>query len=143
MTREEMDRLVEEHFAMEVRADIDGILATFTDDIEQDLVGVPSGLAHGKAAARVHYEALTRDLLATDVTPLHRYYGENVLVDEVIWETRAVGRPFGIDGQGRPVSVRLLHVFEFRDGRIARENVWLDWVAFAAQLGTLPVAALA
>ena len=138
MTPREMDRLVEEHFAMEARADIDGILAACTDDIEHDDVGVPGGSVRGKAAARAHYEMLTRDLQATGVTPRHRYYGENFLVDEAIWEAQAVGRPFGIEGRGRPISVRLLHIFEFRDGLIARENVWLDWAAFAAQLGGLP-----
>src|SRR5438477_7012870 len=120
MKREEMDRLVEEHFAMEARADIDGILATCTDDIEHDDVGVPGGPVQGKAAARVHYAALTRELQSTDFIPRHRYYGEDVLVDEVLWEARAIGRPFGIDGQDRPISVRLLHVFAFREGLIAR-----------------------
>jgi ketosteroid isomerase-like protein len=143
MTREEMDRVVEQHFAMEARADIDGILTTFTDDIEHDVVGVPGGPLRGKEAARTFYEALTRELPATDAIPRHRYYGDNVLVDEVLWEARADGHPFGIDGQGRPVQVRLLHVFAFRGGLIARENLWLDWAAFAAQLGSLPVAALA
>ena len=88
-------------------------------------------------------QTLTRELPATDAIPRHRYYGDDVLVDEVLWEARAEGQPFGIDGRGRLVSVRLLHVFAFRDGLIARENLWLDWAAFAAQLGALPVAALA
>jgi ketosteroid isomerase-like protein len=143
MTREEMDRVVEQHFAMEARADIDGILATFTDDIEHDVVGVPGGPLRGKAAARTFYEVLTRELPATDAIPRHRYHGDNVMIDEVLWEARADGHPFGIDGRGRPVSVRLLHVFAFRDELIARENLWLDWAAFAAQLGALPTVALA
>ncbi len=143
MTPEEMGRVVEEHFAIEARADIEGILATFTDDIEHDVVGMPGGPLRGKTAARAFYAALTRELPATDAIPRHRYYGDNLLVDEVVWEARAVGRPFGIEGEGRPVSVRLLHLFVFRDGRIARENLWLDWAAFAAQLGALPAAALA
>lgn len=143
MTPEQMDQVVEEHFAMEARADIDGILATFTDDIEHDVVGMPGGPLRGKAAARAFYQALTRELPATDAVPRHRYYGDNVLVDEVTWEAKAVGRPFGIEGGGRPVRVRMLHVFVFRDGLIARENLWLDWVAFAAQLGALPSAAIA
>ena len=46
-------------------------------------------------------------------------FNEDVLVDEVLWEARAIGRPFGIDGQDRPISVRLLHVFAFREGLIA------------------------
>ncbi len=28
----------------------------------------------------------------------------------------------------------MLHVFEFRDGKISRENVWLDGGAVVAQL---------
>jgi ketosteroid isomerase-like protein len=139
MTRKEMRRLVERRFAMEARSDIDGILATCTDDIEHDAVGVPGGPVRGKVAVRARFEALTQDLQSTDLIPLHRYYGENVVVDEVLWEARAVGRPFGIDGQGRLFRVRLARVFAFRDHLIARENVWLDWVAFAAQLGALPV----
>jgi ketosteroid isomerase-like protein len=142
MTREEMDRVVEEHFAMEACANIEGILATFTDDVEHDLVGMPGGPLHGKPAAGAFYAALTRELPATDVVPRHRYYGDDVLIDEVVWEARADGRPFGVDGRGRPLSVRLLHVFVFRDGLIARENLWLDWAAFAAQLGALPLTAL-
>jgi hypothetical protein len=30
--------------------------------------------------------------------------------------------------------MRVLHIFEFRDGRISRENVWLDAGAAIAQL---------
>ena len=138
LTRKDMDRLINEHFEMEAKADIDGILATFTDDIEHDVVGMPGGPLRGKAAARAFYEVLTRELPATDAIPRHRYYGDNLLVDEVVWEARAVGTPFGIEGKNRPVSVRLLHVFTFRDGLIARENLWLDWAAFAQQLGSLP-----
>lgn len=127
---------------MEARADVEGIVATFTDDIEHDVVGLPGGAVHGKDAARAFYAALVCNLPATDAIPRHRYYGEDCAVDEVVWEAQAVGRPFGVEGRGRPLSVRLLHVFVFRDGRIARENIWLDWAAFAAQLGALPAAAM-
>ncbi len=133
MTREEMDRVIEEHFAMEARADLAGILATFTDDIEHDVVGMPGGPVRGKAAVRAFYEALTRDLPATDAIPRQRYYGDNVVIDEVIWEARAVGRPFGIAGQGRPVSVRLLHVFAFRDGLIAEHDDSFSFHAWSRQ----------
>ena len=53
-------------------------------------------------------------------------------------ETRigtAPGRPFGIEGRGRPLEFRLLHVIEFDDrGDIRRENVWVDLAAVIAQL---------
>jgi predicted ester cyclase len=44
------------------------------------------------------------------------------------------GEFLGIPGHGRSISFRMLHVFEFADGRISRENVWLDGGAIAAQL---------
>jgi predicted ester cyclase len=47
-----------------------------------------------------------------------------------------VGEFMGIPGHGRRISIRVLHVFEFRDGRISRENVWLDAAAAIAQLTT-------
>ena len=40
----------------------------------------------------------------------------------------------GIPGNGRSITFRTLHVFEFRGGKISRENVWLDGGAVAAQL---------
>jgi hypothetical protein len=57
------------------------------------------------------------------------------MVDDSIWRGIAVGRPFGLEGHGRPLEFRLLHVIEFSpDGAIARENVWLDLGAIQQQL---------
>jgi len=50
------------------------------------------------------------------------------------------GEFLGIPGHGRRITFRLLHVWEFRDERISRENVWLDGGAITAQL-TAPDAA--
>jgi predicted ester cyclase len=35
---------------------------------------------------------------------------------------------------GRRISFRILHVFEFRNGLSSRENVWLDSAAIVTQL---------
>jgi predicted ester cyclase len=57
------------------------------------------------------------------------------MVDDSIWTGTAKGRPFGLDGKGRPLSFRLLHVLEFTEtGDIKRENVWLDIGAIQQQL---------
>lgn len=37
-------------------------------------------------------------------------------------------------GHGKRITFRLLHVWEFRDGLISRENVWLDGGSIIAQL---------
>lgn len=47
----------------------------------------------------------------------------------------APGRPFGLEGRGRPLEFRLLHVIEFTGaGDIRRENVWVDMAAVMQQL---------
>ena len=48
---------------------------------------------------------------------------------------KAPGRPFGLEGHGRPLEFRLLHVVEFAEtGDIRRENVWVDLAAIMRQL---------
>jgi predicted ester cyclase len=64
----------------------------------------------------------------------HRLYGENFVVDDKIWTARVTGEFMGIPGHGRRISIRVLHVFEFRAGLISRENVWIDAGAAIAQL---------
>ena len=45
-----------------------------------------------------------------------------------------IGSLLGLPGNGRLISFRMLHVFEFRDALISRENIWLDTAAVADQL---------
>jgi predicted ester cyclase len=135
LTREQMDRKLDEHFAYEAADDVEGVLATLTTDVVHDIVGSPSGPTIGPDAARTFYEGLFEDLADGRAQTIRRLYGDNFLVDESLWRGRAPGRPFGIEGHDRPLEFRLLHVLEFADdGRIKRENVWLDIAAIIAQL---------
>lgn len=135
LTREEMDRKIDEHFAFEAADDVEGVLSTLTSNVTHDIVGWPEGPSHSPEEARRFYETLFADLEEGKVTCVKRLYGENFLVDESLWEGRAVGRPFGIEGRGRPLKFRLLHVVEFsEDGRIKLENVWIDLAAIIQQL---------
>jgi predicted ester cyclase len=130
-----MDSKIDEHFGFEARDDVAGVLATLSADVEHDIVGWPSGPAHGRDGARPFYEALFADLSDGKVTCLKRLYGEDFLVDESVWRGKAPGRPFGLEGRNRPLEFRLLHVIEFaKDGAIARENVWIDLAAIQRQL---------
>jgi hypothetical protein len=106
LTRAEMDRKIDEHFAYEARDDVAGVLKTLTDDVEHDIVGWPTGPTYGPEGARPFYEALFADLSDGKVTSLKRLYGENFLVDESLWEGRAPGRPFGLEGRNRPLAFR-------------------------------------
>lgn len=51
MKPSEMDRLIEQHIAAETAGDTAGSVAMYTDDVEHDVVGSPTGPLHGRAAA--------------------------------------------------------------------------------------------
>ena len=57
------------------------------------------------------------------------------MVDESVLHATATGHPFGLDGRGRPVRTRFLHIFDFEGGLISRESAWIDLAAIQEQLG--------
>ena len=135
LTHAEMDRLMDAHMQYELRDDLDGVVSTLAATLEHDVVGSPHGVLHTPEDARAFYAALFADLDGQRVETLRRYYSDNVLVDESLWHGTAPGTPLGIAGHGRALSFRLLHVMEFaEDGKIRRENVWLDYPAIMQQL---------
>jgi uncharacterized protein len=135
LTHAQMDARIDEHFGFEQGDDVAGVLATLAPDVEHDVVGWPTGPVHGPEGARPFYEALFADLSDGKVETVRRLYGEDFLVDESLWRGKAPGRPFGLEGRGRPLEFRLLHVIEYAgDGRIRRENVWVDLAAIIQQL---------
>ena len=135
LTPKEMDRVIDEHFGYEAADDVEGVLATLAQDVQHDIVGWPGGPTHGRENARPFYQAMFADVSDGKVTSTKRLYGENFLVDESLWEGKAPGHPFGLEGKGRALQFRLLHVIEFADdGKIKRENVWVDLAEMARQL---------
>lgn len=135
LTPAQMDAKLDEHFGFEAADNVEGVLATLTEDVEHDIVGWPTGPVIGHDAVRPFYETLFADLADGSVRSIRRLYGENFMVDDSLWTGRAVGRPFGIEGRDRPLEFRLLHVLEFSDdGGISRENVWLDLASIQQQL---------
>jgi ketosteroid isomerase-like protein len=134
MTRDEIDRILERHFAALQKRDLDGILATYADDAEHDAVGRDPNPIRGKVALGAFYRESLADLANTKVIPVRRLYGEEFVVDEAILDGYAQGRPFDLEGYSRPVKFRLLRIFEFRGGLITRESAWFDMVAIQRQL---------
>lgn len=135
LTKDQMDRRMDEHFGFEASDSVNGVLQTLTESVEHDIVGWPSGPTYGREAARAFYDALFHDLSDSKFETIRRLYGENFMVDESRWSGTAVGHPFGLDGRGRPLAFRLLHVVEFAEsGDIKRENVWVDLASITQQL---------
>jgi predicted ester cyclase len=135
LTPEQMDQKIDEHFSYEANDDVEGVLATLAEDANHDIVGFPGGPTHGREGARRFYETMFADLSDGKVTATKRLYGEGFLIDESVWEGKAPGKPFGIEGHNRPLTFRLLHVMEFTEaGQIQREQVWVDLAAIIQQL---------
>jgi hypothetical protein len=134
----EIDAVLERHFLQEAAGDVAGTLATVTYHVEHDFVGEPMGILHGRDAVGERYGHLFANVRGERVEGLHRLYGDDFVVDDKIWTARVPGDFLGIAGHDREISVRVLHVFEFRDGLIARENVWLDGGSAIAQLMAPP-----
>lgn len=134
MNRDRMLRLIEEHVAAESKGDVDATVAMLSDDVEHDIVGWPGGANHGRAAARGFYEHLTREISTDEMVLTRSYFGDDFCVTEHQWNGTVPGTFLGVPGQGRRISFRLLHLWEFRDDRISRENAWLDGGSIVAQL---------
>jgi uncharacterized protein len=120
--------VVDRHFAAENAHDVEATLATYTDDIVWDDVTYPGSPVHGKAAVGSVYSGILDaipDLHLETVRRLRSPDGAFV-VDESILTGHVEGSWAGSDGGGAPVRLRMLHVFNIRDGLIERENTWFD-----------------
>ncbi len=134
MQRSDMDRLIEAHLRAEAAGDTAACVAVYTENVEHDVVGAPHGALQGKAAAQGFYDQLVRDISTEEMIPTRSYYGDDFCVVEHQWTGTVPGTFLGIPGHGRRVTFRMLHVWEFQEGLISRENVWLDGGAIVQQL---------
>lgn len=77
-----MDRKIDEHFGFEAADNVEGVLARIAADAEHDIVGWPTGPAHGRDGARPFYEALFAGLADGHVDCIRRLYGADSLVGD-------------------------------------------------------------
>ena len=136
MNRAEMDRLIKIHIEAEKAADTAQAVSVYSDDVEHDVVGTPHAPLRGREAARGFYDQLVRAIHTETMEPTRSHYGDDFCVMEHQWAGTVPGTFLGVPGEGRRISFRLLNVWEFRDGRISRENVWLDGGNVVQQLTT-------
>jgi steroid delta-isomerase-like uncharacterized protein len=134
MQPDAMDALIEQHLAAEARGDIDGAVAVYTDDVVHDVVGWPTGPTIGRDGARAFYEYLATNFRTTDAVVGGQWRTPDALVVEHTMTGVATGLLLGLEGAGRTISFRMLHVFQFADDRISGEQVWLDSAAIQQQL---------
>ncbi|MFF1822642.1 nuclear transport factor 2 family protein [Kribbella sp. NPDC058245] len=134
MTPAEMDAVLDRHFAAEAAHDLEGVLATLTPDAEHDVAG--QGVLVGHEAIAERYRVLFAQGDEEKYEPVRRYHGDDFVVDEVLATQLIANDDFGPQARGKTVTYRLLHVCEFRDGLMTRENVWLDLAGIMAQVSS-------
>jgi steroid delta-isomerase-like uncharacterized protein len=134
MRADEMNELIGQHLKAEMAGDTTGAVAMYTDDVEHDVVGAPTGPVQGKDAAQGFYDYLTQNVRTEEMRQTRSYYGDDFCVIEHDATGTVDGEFLGVPGHGKRITFRLLHIWEFRDGRISRENVWLDGGSAIAQL---------
>ena len=138
MSRDAMNKLVNDHFMYEATADLEGVMSTYTDHPRHHVVGGPDGPLLGRDAIRGFYERLFPALKGERTEEVMRIHGDDLIADETILIGKVVdGRPFGMPGaHGDGIRVRLLHVFRLENGRIADEKVWFDADELRGQLAS-------
>jgi steroid delta-isomerase-like uncharacterized protein len=134
MQPQDMDRLIDRYISAEMAGDSAAAVSVYTDDIVHDVVGWPDGPRQGQSDVRAFYDHLISNIQTETMVATRRYYGADFCVQEHQWSGTVPGSFLGVPGRGKHISFRLLHIWEFRDGKISRENVWLDGGTIVAQL---------
>jgi hypothetical protein len=127
--------LIHKHLDAEGAGDVETACSVYAVEIEHDVVGFPGAPCFGIDAARAFYEHLTANIRTTGEKPLHQYEAsDGTVILEAEMAADVIGEFLGIAGNGRNITFRILHVFEFDDSSITREQVWLDTGSIVAQL---------
>ena len=103
MSRDAMDRMLEEHFRQEAEGDVAGTLATYTDDVVHDVVGDPMGTLRDQQAIGERYAHLFSNVKGEGFAPKHRLYGDNFVVDGDL-TLHGVTRPVALNLEFNGVS---------------------------------------
>jgi steroid delta-isomerase-like uncharacterized protein len=128
--------IVDRHFAAENAHDVAATLATYTEDIVWDDITHPRSPVHGKAAIAEIYGAILDSLPDLHLRSVRRFAtdGGDVVVDESILTGHLHGSWAGVEADGAPIRLRMLHLFQLRGGLIAMENTWFDSAAVVRQV---------
>lgn len=134
MDQQRMQHLIEQHVQAEIAGDVQTAISMYTDDIEHDVIGFPSGPTRGPEGAAGFYHQLMSDLVTEQMDVKRAQYGPDFCVVEHEATCVVQGAFAGVPGNGRRVTFRMLHVWDFKDDRIGREQIWIDGGSIVAQL---------
>jgi len=105
------------------RGDVPTVMAAFADDIEwYEAEGLPYGGLHrgGEAVAQKVFGPISEDVEGFAITP-----------EELIGSGATVAAVVRYTGTGKALDVPVVHVWDIRDGKLARFWQFIDTVKFA------------
>lgn len=117
---------VDKHFHSEALNEVEAALETFTDDIVWE-APAPNGLNRsfsGKNAVAENYRALFVSMRDVKFRFLQRFATEDRVVDDSIVSFEVAKEGYWHFPVGSKIEMRLVHIFEMRDGKISREIVF-------------------
>ncbi|MBV9957453.1 MAG: nuclear transport factor 2 family protein [Acidobacteria bacterium] len=129
---------VEAHFHSEAVNEVEQALELYTDDIVWESPN-RNLVFRGKEATGENYRRMFGSFKVEGFRTLQRFATEERVVDDsvaTVWLTGdgAENAPVPV---GSKVEIRLLHVFEMREGKISRELVFEDWRVIQPAAGHL------
>jgi ketosteroid isomerase-like protein len=117
---------VESHFHSEALNEVETALETFTDDIVWE-APAPNGLNRsfsGKEATTKNYRDLFASMRNVKFQFLQRFATEERVVDDSIVTFEVATDGYWHFPVASKIEMRLVHIFEIRDGKISREIVF-------------------
>jgi steroid delta-isomerase-like uncharacterized protein len=134
-------QLVDAHFHSEATNEIDKALELFTDDIHWESP-TRNLLLRGKDATGENYRKMFESFKVEGFRNISRFATEDRVVDDSVITAELVGdgvvnAPVAI---GTTVEIRLLHVFDIRDGKISKELVFENWRVIKPAVQQFPYA---
>ena len=130
---------VEAHFHSEATNEVEKALELFTEDIIWESPA-RNLLFHGKEAAGENYRKMFSSFRVEGFRNLQRFATEDRVVDDSVITVVLAGD--GVENApvpvGSKVEIRLLHVFEMREGKISRELVFENWRVIQPAVSQIP-----
>lgn len=113
-------------FHSEALNEVEAALETFTDDIVWE-APAPNGLNRayaGKPAVAKNYQELFASMRNVKFQFLQRFATDDRVVDDSIVTFEIANDGYWHFPLGSKIAMRLVHIFEMRDGKISREIVF-------------------
>jgi ketosteroid isomerase-like protein len=117
---------VEKHFHSEALNEVEAALELFTDDIVWE-APAPNGLNRsfsGKEAVAKNYRELFASMRDVRFRFLQRFATEDRVVDDSMVNFEVAKNGYWHFPVGSKIEMRLVHIFEMREGKISREIVF-------------------